>query len=164
MMPVSAGLGGERERLALGVHHRDQLVVADLDEALGGADLDLLALDRGRVCMTSPMAFSLTCCEEALDDVELDVGFEQRQAHVAQRRSMFSSVSSVRPDRRWRAARKPLVSVSNMRPLAPGRRARYGRERKRMGPKPPKKRESPGGGLAWGASASQPGQARQSPC
>src|SRR6185436_962689 len=67
-------------------HHLDQLVLADRDERLLGGDrpgavllalgaeLDLLATRR--------LADAL---EEPLDHAELDVAFEEREPHVAQR-------------------------------------------------------------------------------
>jgi len=75
----------ERERLALGLHQRDQLVLADLDEDLARTDPDLLALyGRGALHrLADGLLFDRG--EEALDDVELDVRLEQRQPHIAQR-------------------------------------------------------------------------------
>jgi len=71
--------------LTLSLHERDQLVLADLDEKLARPDRDLLALDLCAALDDLADRLLLYTAEETLDDVELDVGFEQGQAHVAQR-------------------------------------------------------------------------------
>ena len=54
--------------------HRDQLVVDDLDDLLAGVRLSQhLGAD-------GPLAHA---ADEVLDDLEVDVGLEQRQAHLA---------------------------------------------------------------------------------
>src|SRR6185436_16895966 len=77
-----AGGSGARP-VELGVdraHHLDQLVLADRDERLLRRDLDgavLLAL-RAELDLLA-LGLLLDALEEALDDAELDIAFEQRQ-------------------------------------------------------------------------------------
>ncbi len=72
--------------LALVGHQGDQLVVADLDELIRGAHLVQLAgrLHAGANDLAERLLFDAR--EERLDDAELDVRLEQRQADFAQRR------------------------------------------------------------------------------
>ena len=75
--------------LELGVdraHHLDELVLADRDERLLRRDrlgAVLLALRAELDLFAARGLFDAR--DERLDDAELDVAFEQRQAHVAQR-------------------------------------------------------------------------------
>ena len=66
-------------------HQGDQLVVADFDELLAGGDLVDLAfvLDLDLDGFADCLFFHPR--EERLDNTELDVGFEQTEAHFPQR-------------------------------------------------------------------------------
>ena len=77
---------GELEARVDRAHQLDQLVVAELDEVVLGADAADLLLRRRRCTLTmTPTAFSLHPLAEVLDDLEADVGLEQRRAHVLER-------------------------------------------------------------------------------
>ena len=76
--------GSRRPRRA---HERDHLVVADLHEDVAGRHLDGLAiLTLGADTDDLAQRLLLHARQERLDDAELDVGLEQRQAHLAQGR------------------------------------------------------------------------------
>ena len=107
--PVGAKAMGSASELII----CDELVVADLDELVGGRDLVRLALVLDAGLDRLPERLLLDAGEEALDHAELHVGLEQRQAHLAQRGLDVFSLSSVSPARRFWASRNPLVSASN---------------------------------------------------
>ncbi len=67
-------------------HQLDELVLADLDEVLLGRGGERAVADLGAQ-LDDGLAerLLLDAVEEGLDDLELDVGLEQRHAHVAQR-------------------------------------------------------------------------------
>src|SRR5690606_32263677 len=62
----------------------DELVVADLDEALAGADLQHLPLVLDARLDRLAQGLALDASQKGLDHAELDVGLEQAQAHLAQ--------------------------------------------------------------------------------
>ena len=87
MMPTG-GRPPRSRRLASPPSSRRQLVVDDLDHLLA----------RGEALQTSsPTARSRTRVDEILDHLEVDVGLEQRQAHLAQGLLDLASVSLPRP-------------------------------------------------------------------
>ena len=72
---MTVGGFGDRMQLRLGpAQQRDQLFVDDLD--------DLLARREARQDLLTDSAL-LDPADEVLDDLEVDVGFEERQAHFA---------------------------------------------------------------------------------
>src|ERR1019366_4553762 len=67
-------------------HEGDELVVADLDEDVARRDLrDLAVLALALDANDLAERLLLDAGEERLDDAELHVGLEQREAHLAQR-------------------------------------------------------------------------------
>jgi hypothetical protein len=78
-------LGRVDHGFALGAHHGDQFVVADLDELIGGRDAQRLALMLDAGADGLPYRFLLYALEKAFNNVEFNVGLQKRQAHFAQR-------------------------------------------------------------------------------
>ena len=76
-----------RAAASTGPHQRDELVVARLRRSAGRASRARRrpAASRTRVSTFSPSARSFTRSRKSLHDREVDVGLEQRRAHVAQR-------------------------------------------------------------------------------
>jgi hypothetical protein len=73
------------DRLAAVLHHRDELVLTDLDEVLLGADFDLLALEHDLRRELFADRLLLHRREEPLHHAELDVRVEEREANLSQR-------------------------------------------------------------------------------
>ena len=82
-----AGRGEDERLFALGrAHEGDELVVGDLGELVAGGDLHRLAAGAGRLdAYDLADGLLLDPGEEGLHHAELDVGLEQREAHLAQR-------------------------------------------------------------------------------
>jgi len=89
--------------------------VADLDEVVARRRLDLAPLLVGRGGRDHlAERLLLHPGEEALGDVELDVGLEERDADVAQGVIDVRLASSALPVSLCFAARNPLVTASSM--------------------------------------------------
>ena len=72
---MQAGIAAQIQRGVLRAEQVDQFVVDDFDDLLAGLD----ALDDFRAD-----GLGLDAFDEIAGDLEIDVGFEQRQAHFAQ--------------------------------------------------------------------------------
>jgi hypothetical protein len=77
--------GGPHDGLAVELHHRDHLVVADLDEVIarGGLVRARVGLHLGGDRLAEGLL--LHAAQEGLHDADLDVRFEEAEAHLAQR-------------------------------------------------------------------------------